>query len=432
MKPAARIQAAIEVLDDIQIRHRAASLALSEWGKTHRFAGSGDRSAIGNLVFDALRRRRSIAWRFGADTPRALALGAASGALGLSVDAIIAGCDGSPHVPPPLDEAEQRALHDAPRIAPAGPIAADVPDWLWPSMEAVFGADAVSEGQALAIRAPVDLRVNTLKASREDVMAALAVHRPEPTGFAPHGVRIAAPEGARRQANVEAEAAHGRGWFEVQDEGSQVAALLTAVRPGERVLDLCAGAGGKSLAMAAAMRNEGSIVAYDDDKRRLRPIFERITRAGASIIEVLDGGDRPALARLGAFDAVLVDAPCSGTGTWRRRPDTKWRLKPASIDERCHQQREVLTTAARHVRRGGRLIYVTCSLLPQENTAQVTQFLSGPGGGFSLVPWREVWSAGVGTPVPTGSADGSDRTLLLSPSRHGTDGFFIACLKRAD
>lgn len=432
MKPAARIQAAIEVLDDIQIRHRAASLALSEWGKTHRFAGSGDRSAIGNLIFDALRKRRSIAWRFGADTSRALALGAAGGALGLSAEAIIAGCDGSPHVPPPLDEAERAALQDVSKIPPAGPIAADVPDWLWPSMAAVFGDNAVSEGQALATRAPVDLRVNTLKATREEVIAALAAHGPEPTVFAPHGLRIAAPEGARRQANVETEAAHGRGWFEVQDEGSQVAALLTAARPGERVLDLCAGAGGKSLAIAAAMRNEGRIVAYDDDKRRLRPIFERITRAGASIVEVLDGGDRAALARLGTFDAVLVDAPCSGTGTWRRRPDTKWRLKPTSIEERRRQQREVLATAARLVRRGGRLIYVTCSLLAEENTAQVTEFLSGPGGGYSLVPWRDAWTAGVGTPAPANSADGRDNTLLLSPARHGTDGFFIAYLKRAD
>lgn len=432
MKPAARIQAAIEVLDDILIRHRAASLALSEWGRAHRFAGSGDRSAIGNLVFDALRRRRSIASRFGADTSRALALGAAAGALGLSADAIAKGCDGSAHVPAPLDDAEQAALHDLSKVAPSGAIAADVPDWLWPSMEAVFGDRAVSEGQALATRAPVDLRVNTLKTTREEVMAALAAYRPEPTAFAPNGVRIPAPDGARRQANVETEAAHGRGWFEVQDEGSQVAALLAAVRPGERVLDLCAGAGGKSLAMAAAMRNEGRIVAYDDDKRRLRPIFERITRSGASIIEVLDGGDHAALAKLGTFDAVLVDAPCSGTGTWRRRPDTKWRLKPASIDERRRQQREVLSTAARHVRRGGRLIYVTCSLLAEENTAQVTEFLSGPGGGFSLVPWRDAWTAGVGTPSPVASADGRDNTLLLSPARHGTDGFFIAHLKRAD
>jgi 16S rRNA (cytosine967-C5)-methyltransferase len=198
---------------------------------------------------------------------------------------------------------------------------------------------------------------------------------------------------------------------------------------GEAVLDLCAGAGGKSLAMAAAMAGRGRIVAYDEDKRRLRPIFERLSRAQAAIVEVLDGGDEQALAALGpVFDRVLVDAPCTGTGTWRRRPDTKWRLKPQSLSERIRQQAAVLATAARHVKPGGSITYVTCSILPEENTTQVSSFLARFPQ-FALRPWRDVWRSSVGTP-PTESADGSDATLLMTPARHGTDGFFVAHLTR--
>ncbi len=429
MKPAARIQAAIEVLDDILLRHRSAALALSDWGRSHRFAGSGDRSAIGNLVFDALRRRRSIAARFSSDTSRALALGAARTALGLSTQDVASGCDGTRHAPPPLNEAERAAL-DAAIPDHASPAErADVPDWLWPSFQQAFGTTAEAEGAALAERAPVDLRVNTLLTDRASVLAALSRYKPAATSLSPTGIRIEAPRGGERQANVESEAAHGRGWFEVQDEGSQIAALMSGAVAGEAVLDLCAGAGGKSLAMAAAMAGRGRIVAYDEDKRRLRPIFERLSRAQAAIVEVLDGGDEQALAALGpVFDRVLVDAPCTGTGTWRRRPDTKWRLKPQSLSERIRQQAAVLATAARHVKPGGSITYVTCSVLPEENTTQVSSFLARFPQ-FALRPWRDVWRSSVGTP-PTESADGSDATLLMTPARHGTDGFFVAHLTR--
>lgn len=428
MRPGARIAAAIEVLADIVERHRPAAEALADWGKSHRFAGSGDRNAIGGLVYDALRRRSSIAWAMGADTPRALALGAAAGALAIEPAAVPGLCDGSQHAPEAMSETEvaglTRPLDEAPDH-----VRADIPEWLWPSFVRAFGERAVVEGRALAERAPTDVRVNALKATREKVEKALRDFAAEPTPLSPLGVRIPPAKGPKRTPNLEAEAAFQAGWFEIQDEGSQLAALLAGAGPRLRVLDLCAGAGGKTLAMAGQMQNTGQIFAYDEDRNRLKAIFERLKRAGVRNAQVLRAGDRAALEALSPkFDLVLVDAPCTGTGVWRRRPEAKWRLKAHSLASRREDQARVLESAAAQVKPGGRLVYVTCSLLPEENTEQVAALLAAHPD-LEVTPWREAWAAGFGGEVPR-SADGSEDTLLLSPGTHGTDGFFVACLTR--
>lgn len=431
MRPGAHIKAAVEVLEEVLGRHRPAASALSDWGKSHRFAGSGDRAAIGNLVYDALRRRRSLAHQMGADTPRTLALAAAPFALGLTVMDLAACADGSAHAVAPLSDSELASL--ASQVLSDAPISVrgDFPDWLEPSFARAFGAAAAEEGAALARRGPVDLRVNALKADRDKAMKALARFAPVPTPLSPVGVRLPAPEGPGRQPNVEAETAHGRGWYEVQDEGSQVSALMAAAAPRQQVLDICAGSGGKTLALAAAMRNTGQIYAYDDEALRLRPIFERLKRAGVRNAQVLSAGDDAALMALGArFDLVFIDAPCTGTGAWRRRPDAKWRLKPANLAQRRSEQTALLATAATLLKPGGRLVYVTCSVLPEENSDQIAQFLANHSG-FATLPWRESWVTGVGGEPPV-SADGSDDTLLLTPACHGTDGFFIAVLARKE
>ncbi len=426
MKPGARLAAAVAILTEISARHRPAALALADWGKASRFAGSGDRSAVGNLVYDALRRRGSIAARMGSDKPRALVLGAAGRALGLAVDAISEAADGSRHALEPLTPDERAALT---REAGDDDALADLPKWIVPHLTSVFGGGLAAEAAALAERAPVDIRVNTLKATREMVQAELAKLEPIPTALSPIGLRFAAPEGAKRTPNVEAEPAHGKGLFEVQDQGSQIAALLADARPGHEVLDLCAGAGGKTLALAAAMKGEGRIIAHDAEKTRLRPIFERLQRSGAKNVEVLSASDSDALSGMtGRFDRVVIDAPCTGTGTWRRRPDAKWRLKPRNLEQRVKEQREVLAAAAPLVKPGGRLIYITCSLLPEENTAQVAAFLAA-NPAFSLIPYGDVWRATL-PETPPASADGRDDTLLLTPALHGTDGFFVAILAR--
>lgn len=428
MRPAARITAAIEVLEDIVTRHRPASEALADWGKAHRIAGSSDRSAIGSLVYDALRRRASTAWRMDADTPRALAIGTASTSYSLSTEQVAALCDGSQHAPAPLSFAERGGLERSLDGAP-DPVQADVPDWLWPTFQSTFGERAVAEGQALARRAPTDLRVNTLKATREKLQASLASFGAVSAPFSPTGLRIAAPTGTERIPNLTAEAAFQAGWFEVQDEGSQVAAMLAGAASRSQVLDICAGAGGKTLALAAAMHNSGQIYAYDDDRMRLKPIFDRLKRAGARNVQTLRARDTAALAALGPrFDIVLVDAPCTGTGVWRRRPEAKWKLRPQSLVTRQGEQREVLGLAAPLVRPGGRLVYVTCSLLPEENTGQMA-WLTQAHPEFAITPLAPAWEAASTAPLPR-SADGRSDSLLLTPALHDTDGFFVAALTR--
>jgi 16S rRNA (cytosine967-C5)-methyltransferase len=430
MRPGARMKAAVEVLGDIFDRHKPAATALTDWGKAHRFAGSGDRAAIGNLVYDALRHRQSLAAQMGSDTARALVLGAAQRAFGMTAEAVAAAADGSPHALEPLSPDEAAALQAAPATDLPAHVAGDFPEWLTPSLTRVFGAGAADEGRAMAERAPIDLRVNTLKATREKVLKALAHAGAIETPHSPIGVRIPAPQGSQRAPHVEAEAAHGKGWFEVQDEGSQIAAQLAGAKPRQQVLDLCAGAGGKTLALSAIMQNTGQIYAYDRSRGQLRPIFDRLKRAGARNVQVMNGGDEAALDVLGArFDLVLVDASCTGSGTWRRRPDSKWRLKPQNIVERQEEQRAALAQAARYTKPGGQLVYVTCSILPEENSDQIDWFMAQHDG-WTIVPWRERWQSAFGGEPPL-SADGSEATLLLTPARHGTDGFFVAILQRS-
>ncbi len=430
MTPAARLSAAIEVLADIAQRKRPASDALKDWGLGHRFAGSGDRAAIGNLVFDCLRKRASCAFVMGEDAPRALVLRTLVTGWGMTPDEVAALCDGSRFAPEPLSEAELAALgREISSDAPAH-IFGDYPDWLDAAFTGAFGARAAAEGAALSARAPVDLRVNTLKATPDKVLKALHRLEARATPHSPVGVRIAPRQGPARSPNVEAEASHGKGWFEVQDEGSQIAALLSGAGPRQQAIDLCAGAGGKTLALAALMQNTGQLYAYDSDRTRLRPIFERLKRAGARNVQVLEAGAAEALRALdGKMDLVVIDAPCTGSGVWRRRPDAKWRLSPEMLEARCAEQSAVLDLGAPLVKPGGRLVYVTCSVLPPENRGQVEAFLARHGD-FEIVPWRAAWEAALPS-APPPSADGSDETLLMTPLSHGTDGFFVAVLERA-
>jgi len=428
MRPSARLQAAIDIVADIQTHHRPAATALTDWGRGHRFAGSGDRSAIGTLVYDALRSRGSSAHFMGSDAPRALVLGGLR-EQGIFISDIAALCDGGPHAPAPLTAEESRRLEHADTENTAPWVRGNFPQWLEPSLRRAFGDRLVAEARAMARRAPVDIRVNTLKSNRDQVLTALAPFGAAATVYSPLGARVPAPGSQAKQPHLESETSHGKGWFEVQDEGSQIAAALAGVKPGMTVLDLCAGAGGKTLALAAAMENRGRICAYDTDKKQLRPIFERLTRAGVSIVEVMDGGDEAALLAMGAtFDVVLADAPCSGSGTWRRRPDAKWRLKPPHLAERQKEQARVLETASKLVKPGGRIVYVTCSVLPEENGDQIAAFLAAHPG-FNTVPFATAWSENLPGPAPT-SADGGPDGLLLTPLSHGTDGFFVGVMER--
>ncbi len=427
MRLAGRAAAAIDVLTEIFERHRPASEALKDWGKAHRFAGSTDRHAIGTLVYDALRRRNSLALRMGNTAPRALALAALRDVWGLSPDAISAMAE-EQHGPGALTAEERKSLSgDLPRDLPVH-VAGDLPEWLATSYVKAFGERAAEEGAALASRAPVDLRVNTLKSTREKVLEALERFGAVEGPWSPLAVRILAPGPDTRNANVEAEPAHGLGWYEVQDAGSQVAALLSGVQPGMSVADICAGAGGKTLALAALMRNEGRLVAHDLDRFRLRPIFERLTRAGVANCEVISAQDKGKLEAAGPFDCVVIDAPCSGSGSWRRKPDAKWRLTQKQFDQRRKDQAQVLEQGYALARPGGTILYITCSVLPEENTEQVAAFVKRHPD-VSIIPYTEQWARAIGGAAPA-SADGREDTLVLTPARHDTDGFFVAVMRK--
>lgn len=433
MKDGGRIAAAIEVLEDVERTRRPVQDALKDWGLSHRFAGSRDRSAIGNLVFDALRCRMSLAARLGSDTPRLVAMAAYVRVWGRGVEGLQAALQDDRHAPPPPSAPEREALlaDDFPPETPRW-MMADVPEWLEASLVRVFGARFEEEGRGLAGRADVDLRVNLLKSDRKAVLAALSHLGAEPCPLSPVGVRVPSGTTDEKPPAVSAELSYKKGWFEIQDEGSQLAALMTGATAGQQVLDLCAGAGGKSLALAAEMENRGQVYAYDSDKRRFGDILERIDRSGAHNIQIREPRKSDALLDLtGRMDVVLVDAPCTGSGTWRRRPDAKWRLAPGALDLRQREQEAVLAVAAPLTRLGGRLVYVTCSVLPEENEDRVTAFL-GEHPDFQVADGGEAFRRVTGQePDPRCFVPLADGTALrLTPAVTNTDGFFCAILQR--
>jgi 16S rRNA (cytosine967-C5)-methyltransferase len=431
MTPGARLSAAIDVLADIEARRRPASDALKDWGLSHRFAGSGDRAAIGGLVFDALRRRQSAAWLMDEATPRAILFGALKLERGMGPDAIRRLADGGRFAPAPPTEVEIEALGSARlREAPAH-VRGDYPEWLDAKLAAVFGEDRAAEGAALSSRAPVDLRVNTLKGDRATAAAALAHLHANPAPWSPVGLRIALSADAKSPP-IQAEPAFIDGLVEVQDEGSQLAAILTGAGPRDTVIDLCAGGGGKTLALAAQMENRGRLIATDTDIRRLAPIHARLARAGAGHVEVrTPRGAAPLLDDVvGQVDLVLIDAPCTGIGAWRRNPDAKWRVRPGALEQRIKDQDEVLARAAPLVRQGGRIAYITCSLLAQENGDRIAAFLAAHPA-FAVLPADEMVRALPGRAAEFGAAVlVTGGGLLMTPRRTGTDGFFVAIMAR--
>ncbi|PTW60521.1 16S rRNA (cytosine967-C5)-methyltransferase [Breoghania corrubedonensis] len=428
MKDGGRLAAAIEVIEDIENRRRPVQEALKDWGTSHRFAGSGDRTVIGNLVFDVLRKRSSLAWRMGSESARDLVLGVYALEWGNDVAAVERALADDRHAPDLLSDKEKAAIAANSLEGAPDWVRADIPEWLWPSFSDNFDDEAVAEGAALSERAPIDLRVNTLKATREKVLKRLGSLGAEPTLIASTGVRLKPRPGAARMPHVQAEEGYRKGWFELQDEASQIAALLVFAQAGEQVLDFCAGGGGKTLALAAAMENRGQIYAYDSDKLRLAPIHERIARAGARNIQVRQPSEGALDDLVGRMDRVLVDAPCTGTGVWRRRPDAKWRLTEPALEDRIAEQEQALGIASAFVKPGGFLIYATCSVLAEENEEQVYRFTEA-NEDFEIVSVGEVWQDTFGFDKPhPWSAD--MKTITMTPASTGTDGFFVAVMTK--
>ena len=426
MRLGGRIAAAAEVLADMAQRKRPVADSLKDWGLSHRFAGSGDRAAIGNLVYDALRKKLSLGWRMGDDSPLPLVTAVLLDSWDESPASLVAKLEGDRFAPqlPSLDVLEAFGAADLAN-APAH-VQADVPEWTVPHLKAMFGDDFVAECQEQTGRPPVDMRVNRLLSTRDKVMAEL----PKDIGVAASrlvedGLRIPAGACDYRQPNIQAETAFQKGWFEIQDEGSQLVANLSGAAPGENVLDYCAGGGGKTLALASIMANKGQIFATDGDKVRLAPIFDRLKRAETRNVQVKAA--KSDLSELeGAMDMVLIDAPCTGAGTWRRRPDAKWRLSPAQLQTRMKEQASILQSAKVYVKPGGRIVYITCSLFREENEAQVEAFLA-ENANFSAASGADL--ANKSNIGPSKFVVGKSG-LTLTPRRTGTDGFFVSVLKR--
>ena len=430
MTPAARIAASIDLLDEIDRQKRPADGVVAAFFRNRRYIGSKDRSAIAERVYGVLRRRARLDWRIrqlvGNDAigPRRRVI--ADLAVADGVDGLPSLFGSDRYAPAALTPEEWRLADrlagrglDDPAMPPS--VRYECPAWALGPLEAAFGDRLGTELAALLASAPLDLRVNEAATSRDKALARLRRDgvAAEPTPLSPLGIRV------RGRPPLAGHVLFKTGAIEVQDEGSQLVALLTDVRPGQQVADFCAGAGGKALAMAARMGGKGRVVACDVSEGRLIRARERIKRAGLDNIEprlLSDERDRWVGRQKGKFDRVLIDAPCSGTGAWRRNPDARWR--PTDLAALVDLQARLLDSAGRLVKPGGRLIYATCSLLPPENQEQMVRFLARHPG-FRPMPVAEAWRATLGVDSPA-----SAEWLQLSPARHGTDGFFLAIVEK--
>lgn len=438
MTPPARIAAAVALLAALEASpRRPADAVANDFFRARRYVGSGDRRAVSERAWAVVRERLRLDWHLGragagagaAPTARLLLGSWMLLAEGGRLSGIEAAFSGEGYAEPPLEAAERRvlaALEGRALVDPAMDEAArlNLPGWALEGMRARFGEALPEAAAGMEGAAPLDLRANLIRGTREAAARALAAEGivAEPTPHSPWGLRVA----DRRP--VMATRAFQEGLVEIQDEGSQLIALLADARPGMRVADYCAGAAGKSLAMAATMGNRGRLAALDVSAVRLAGAAKRLARAGVDNAEthLIESGDRWAKRRAAAFDRVLVDAPCTGTGTWRRNPDARTRTVESDLRELITKQRAILDRAAPLVRPGGKLVYATCSVLPEEDEGQVSDFLRRHPE-FRAVALDEAWrEAGMEGPPP-----GDGPHMALAPHSHGTDGFFAAVLRRA-
>jgi 16S rRNA (cytosine967-C5)-methyltransferase len=423
MKPQARIQALIELLDKIQNSRIPMDGTCGDYFRVRRYIGAKDRAFVAETIYEIVRHTARLGWWLdqvkAEDTPRNRVITFMALVQHTEFKRFKDLFDGSNHAPEELTDSERGLIENLSgkdlmdkSMPPA--IRAECPALYQDKLEAYFGDDFEAEMAAMLKRATLDLRVNTYLAPLEKAMAFLEADgvKTAKTNYSPVGLRC------DNKAYLSRTKAFGKGWIEIQDEGSQLIAMQCNAQPGMQVLDFCAGAGGKTLALAAAMQKKGRIVAMDNDERRLMKGRDRYRKAGlADIIEVRgleDEKNRKWLRRQkGTFDIVLLDVPCTGTGTWRRNPDMRWRTYGPNLEELTTIQAEILDRAAPCVKDGGRLVYATCSLLPDENEAQIEAFMKR-NDGFEILP---IENAALGNPF-----------MRLTPHRHSTDGFFAAVL----
>ena len=433
MTPAARLAAAASILDSIAQGRQPAEAVLKAWGTGNRYAGSKDRKAIADRVYKVLRARGRLVWAMGGrEDGRALVIGSLSLIDALPLEEIEALHAGDGYGPRPLSKQERARLTAGAEGELPGWVAAGLPEFVVEDFKATFGDRWSEEARELmAPRAPIDLRVNGLIASVTDVEAGLraAGLSPEPTPYSTFGLRLP----SEPPPNVQAQDAFKSGHVEIQDEGSQIVSWLAGAKPGMTVVDYCAGGGGKTLALAQAMKADGTLVGCDVVQKRLDNIRPRLTRAGVAADLCLLGQNGGGIEDLnGKADLVFVDAPCSGSGTWRRRPEDAWRLAPEEVERLHALQVRILSQASQLVKPGGRLVYVTCSMLSRENEASADAFEAAHPG-FRPLPIASALSdpglTSMAAETLAARADG--HRLRMSPASTNTDGFFVALYERA-
>lgn len=431
MTPAARLAAAASVLDSIAQGRQPAEAVLKAWGQQNRYAGSKDRRAVADRVYKVLRARGRLSWAMGGrEDGRALVIASLSLIDGLPLEEIEALHSGEGYGPRPLSKQERSRLTAADGELP-GWVASGLPELAVEDFKATFGERWAEEARELmAPRAPIDLRVNGAVATVDEVEAELrdAGLSPERTPFSAFGLRLP----SEPPPNIQALEGFRAGRFEIQDEGSQIVSWLAGAAPGMTVVDYCAGGGGKTLALAQMMEGQGRLVACDVVQKRLDNIRPRLARAGVEAdLRLLGQNGGGAEDLNGEADLVFVDAPCSGAGTWRRRPEDAWRLTPEEVERLHALQVRILQQAALLVKPGGRLVYVTCSMLSRENEASTAAF-DAAHPAFRPLPVADALASPALTDAAleqlAARADG--HRLRLSPASTHTDGFFAALYER--
>ena len=428
MKLASQIQSSIEILEQILNRHRTVPSVMKEWGVNNRYAGVKDRATITNILNASLRRKISSSYIMSDDSPRAILIGTLINEFQFDINTLYDLFNNEKHAPMSLSDEEVLKVKEANEKLKNSEkwIKNDLPEWAASEYEKTFDINQDEQLQHLSNMPDLDIRVNSIKTNISKVEGELQKFLAIKTHHSPYGLRFKATGLSHKYPNLEKTLAYSKGHIEIQNEGSQIASILSGVIPGQQVLDYCAGHGGKAVVLSMLMNNTGQIFLHDIDESRLSNVPSRMRRLGIKNYQIKVNLENVQNSNL--FDVVFVDAPCTGSGTWRRKPDLKWRSSKEKLNGNIKAQHDIIREASKFVKVGGKLIYVTCSLFDSENDGQISDFLSS-NSAFRLINYQTQWKYDENN-IPKNAKSHNEDTLLLSPMTHNTDGFFVAILER--
>lgn len=401
---------------------------MKEWGVNNRYAGVKDRATITNILNASLRRKSSSSYIMSDDSPRAILIGTLINEFQFDINTLYDLFNNEKHAPISLTDEEVLKVREANENLKNSEkwIKNDLPEWAASEYEKTFDINQDEQLQHLSNMPDLDIRVNSIKTNISKVEGELQKFLPIKTQHSPYGLRFRATGLSHKYPNLEKTLAYSKGHIEIQNEGSQIASILSGVIPGQQVLDYCAGHGGKAVVLSMLMNNTGQIFLHDIDESRLSNVPSRMRRLGIKNYQIKVNLENVQNSNL--FDVVFVDAPCTGSGTWRRKPDLKWRSSKEKLNENIKAQHHIIREASKFVKVGGKLIYVTCSVFDSENDGQISDFLSS-NSTFKLINYQTQWKYDENN-IPKNAKSHNEDTLLLSPMTHNTDGFFVAILER--